>query len=123
MKWLVTPYSFSSKLTETEKKINKAFSSAHVTSARAFGILKARWQCLLNNLDCQIENFPTVIIACCVLHSIYQLNKDDYIDNSGIFKAVIRQEQNARRRRNHNRAPVKAINTREAIKLYVINKY
>ena len=77
--------------------------------------MKALWRCLLNNLDCQIENVLTVIIACCVLHSICQLNKNDYVDNDGIFEAVIRQEPNARRRRRNNRAPVNAINTREAI--------
>ena len=45
MKWLVTPYSLSPSpnLTVTEKKINKALFSAHVTSERnikIFGILK-----------------------------------------------------------------------------------
>ena len=42
MKWLVTTYSFLPNLTVTEKKFNKALSSARVTSERAFGILKAR---------------------------------------------------------------------------------
>ena len=77
----------------------------------------------MNNLDCQIENVSTVIIACCVLHNICHLNKGNYIDNDDILEADLRQERNARRRRNHNRAPVNAINTREAIKLYVMNNY
>ena len=85
-----TSYNFSPNLTVTEKKFNKALSSARVTFERAFGILKAQWRCLLNNLDCQIENVSTVIIACCVLHNICQLIKDDYIDNDGILEAVIR---------------------------------
>ena len=55
MKWLVTPYTFSPNLTVTEKKLHKTLSSARVTSGRAYGMLKARWQYLLNNLDCQIE--------------------------------------------------------------------
>ena len=98
------------------KKSNKALSSARVTSECAFGVLKARWRCLLNNLDCQIENVSTVIIASCVLHNICQLNKDDYTDNDGILEAVIRQERKARRRRrNDNCAPVNAIYPREAI--------
>ena len=75
-----------------------------------------------NNLDCQIENVSTVIIAGCVLHNIYQLNKDDYIDKDGILEAVIRQEWNATRgRRNSNRVPVDAINSKEAIKLYIMD--
>ena len=61
--------------------------------------------------------------ACCVLHNICQLKKDDYIENDDILEAVLRQEQNGRRRRNDNRAPVNAINTGEAIKLYVMNNY
>ena len=55
------------------------------------------------------------------LYNICHLNEDDYIDNDGILETVIRQEQNARRRRNHNRAPVNAINKKEAIKLYIMN--
>ena len=123
MKWLVTSYSFSLNLTALEKIFNKALSSARVTSECTSGILKARWRCLLNNLDCQIENVSTVIIACCVLRNICQLNKGNYIDNDGILEADIRQERDTRRRKNHNRAPVNAINTREAIKLYVMNNY
>ena len=65
MKWLVTSYNLSPNLTVTEKNINKALSSARVTSERAFGILKARWRCLLNNLDCQIENASTVNCLLC----------------------------------------------------------
>ena len=122
MKWLVTPYSFSDNLTVTEKKLNEALSSARVTSECPCRMLKARWRYLQNNLDCQIENVSTVIIAYCVLHNICQLNKDDYIDNDGMLEAVIRQERNARRRRrNSNHAPVNAINSREAIKLYIMN--
>ena len=122
MKWLVTPYSFSPNLTVTEKKLNKALSSARVTSERPCTILKARWRYLQNNLDCQIENVSTVIIAGCVLHNICQLNKDDHIDKDGILEAVIRQEWNAtRRRRNSNRVPVDAVNSKEAIKLYIMN--
>ena len=123
MKWLVTSYSFSLNLTALEKIFNKALSSARVTSECTSGILKAQWQCLLNNLDCQIENVSTVIIACCVLRNICQLNKGNYIDNDGMLEADIRQERNTRRRKNHNRAPVNAINTREAIKLYAMNNY
>ena len=97
--------------TTTEKKNSKAFSLLRVTSECAFGILKARWRCFLNNLDSQIENISKVIIV-------------DYIYNNGILEAVIRQERNARRRRrNHNHATVNAINTRKAIKIYAMNNY
>ena len=110
-KWLVTPYSISQQKQQQKKKNSKAFFLLRVTSECAFGILKARWRCFLNNLDSQIENISKVIIV-------------DYIYNNGILEAVIRQERNARRRRrNHNHATVNAINTRKAIKIYAMNNY
>ena len=124
MKWLLTPYNLTPNLTTTTKKFNKALSSDCVTSEQTFRILKAQWQCSVNNLTCHVENASTVIIACCVLHNIFQSNNDGYIDDNGILEAVIRQKQNARRRRtNHTRAPVTAINTGETIKLYIMNKH
>ena len=82
-----------------------------------------------NSLDFRVENVSKVIIVVlysynCALHIICQLSKDDYMDDDGIFEAGIRQEWNPRmRRRNYNRAPATAINTREATKFYFMNKY
>ena len=72
-----------------------------------FGILKARWRCLLKRLDNQIEIVSSVAIRCCVLHNICQMNKDEYIDDDGILEEVLRQEWEAgqRRRQNHYRNP------------------
>ena len=70
-----------------------------------FGILKARWRCLLKRLYNQIEIVSSVAIRCCVLHDICQMNKDEYIDDDGILEEVLRQEWEAgqRRRQNHYR--------------------
>ena len=73
-------------------------------------------------LDCRIENVSSIVIACCILHNICQINKDDYIDDDGVLDAVIRQERNARRsRRGHNRVQAHAIDIRQALKLYIMN--
>ena len=54
--WLLTPFQYGSALTWHNKKFNKKLSSARVTVERAFGILKARWRCLLKRLDNRTEN-------------------------------------------------------------------
>ena len=75
--WLIKPYNFGSALTRSDKLFNKKFCSARVTGERAFGILKARWRCLLKRLDNQMENVLAAVIACCVLHNIRQMNRGD----------------------------------------------
>ena len=72
-------------------------SSYIITSEQASRILKARSRCLLNNLDLRLENVSKVIIVVlysynCVLLIICQLNKDNYMDDDGIFQAGIRLE-------------------------------
>ena len=54
----------SQTLTPQEKRFNKLLSSDRVTVKRAFGVLKARWRCLLTLLDTNLENVSDVIITC-----------------------------------------------------------
>ena len=63
--WLIKPYNFGPTLTRSEKLFNKKFCSARVTAERAFGILKARWRCLLKRLDNRIEN-----VSVAALHAV-----------------------------------------------------
>ena len=44
----------------------------------AFGRLKGRWRCLLKRNDTFIEDMPTVISACCVLHNICEVHRDHF---------------------------------------------
>ena len=68
-------------------------SSAGVTVEREFGILKARWRCLLKCLDNRIKNVTAVIMICCILHNICQMRKDEYIDKDGMLDEILRKER------------------------------
>ena len=54
--WLLKPFPNNLNLSQEQNKFKKLLSSAKVAVERAFGILKARWRCLLNCLDHNIEN-------------------------------------------------------------------
>ena len=112
--WLIKPYNFGPALTRSEKLFNKKLCSARVTVERAFGILKARWRCLLKRLDNRIENVSAVVIACCVLHNIYQMNIDDYLDQVGMLETILAHERERRDRRRQNND---GIRNAEAIRL------
>ena len=44
----------------------------------AFGRLKGCWRCLLKRNDAATEDVPTIISACCVLHSICEVHKEQF---------------------------------------------
>ena len=96
--WLVKPYPQGPALTGVEKCFNLKARSARVVAERAFGILKARWCCLLKRIDTENTNVSDQIIACSVLHSICQENGEEYIDTDGVPAEILRNEREARRR-------------------------
>ena len=75
----------------------------------AFGILKARWRCLLNGLDHNIENIPDVIISCCVLHNMCQMKGDSYIDNDDVLEHTLQREWDKAQRREEREFYASAI--------------
>ena len=66
---------FSPALSLQKKKFNKALSSARVFVERAFGVCKARWRCLLKQLDNRVRNVSNFIITCFTLHNFCQLRE------------------------------------------------
>ena len=73
--WLVKPFYQDHRLDPVETKFNRSLSSTRVVVEQAFGLLKARWRCLLKRLDNKVENVSKIIITCCVLHNICQKMK------------------------------------------------
>ena len=119
--WLLRPCNFGLSLSPQQKLFNRALSSSRSSVERSFGILKARWRCLLKRLDSNLENISHVIITCVVLHNICQSNKDFYEDDDGLLEEIIRRERQARLRCRQNNAtrPQDVEVVREAIKNHV----
>ena len=114
--WLIKPYILSPNLTR------RRLSASMSTVERGFGLLKARWRCLLKRLDHEIENISNVIITCFILHNICQVSRDEYVDNDGLLGNIIQQEREARlRRRQNHDADLQANDVRDALKIFVYN--
>ena len=92
---MLRPYNFTQTLTPQEKRFNKLLSLARVTVERAFGVLKARWRCLLTLLDTNLENVSDVIITCFALHNFCQINNELYQDNE-MLEYLIQEERSSR---------------------------
>ena len=103
--WLAKPFNFTTALSRKEKSFNRVLSSSRVSVERAFGLLKARWRCLLTTLDANIEHMPDLVICCFILHNFCQMNGDYYDEDENLLKKIIQQEQQERlRRRLYNKA-------------------
>ena len=100
---LVKPFPNNLNLSQEQRKFNRFLSSARVAVEHAFGILKARWRCLLSCLDHNIENLLDVIISCCVLHNICQAKGDSYIDNDDVLEHTLQRERKRRTQRREER--------------------
>ena len=100
---LVKPFPNNLNLSQEQKKFNRFLSSARVVVERAFGILKARWRCLLNCLDHNIENLSDVIISCCVLHNICQMKGDSCIDPDDVLEHTLQRERERKTQRREER--------------------
>ena len=92
---MLRPYNFTQTLTPQEKRFNKLLSSARVTAERAFGVLKARWRCLLTLLDTNAENVSDVIITCFVLDNFCQISNELYQDDE-MLEYLIQEERSSR---------------------------
>ena len=93
--WLMTPFSNPGM---NEREFNREFSKVRSSVERAFGVLKGRWRCLLKRLDNYTENASKVIIACCILHNMCQMNGEEYADAD--LETLIAQERQLRNLQN-----------------------
>ena len=79
--WLLQPYSDNGGLTRSQFTYNKSLFSARSVVERAFGLLKAKWRCLLKRLDSRTTNIVEDIMTCCALHNICEENGDEMEDD------------------------------------------
>lgn len=95
---LLVPYVDNGHLTQRQKNYNFCHSSARMVIERAFALLKGRWRSLLHVLAVNdIEFVPYHILACCVLHNICLLQKDE-LELEEIFivdreEVILREER------------------------------
>ena len=78
--WLMKAFPDNGCLTQQQKTFNFRLSSTRVVVEHVYGRLKERWRCLLKRLDniISLEDVPTVVAACCVLHNICEMNGDSF---------------------------------------------
>ena len=123
LSWLMRPFNFSAILTAKQKKINKALSGSTVTVERSFGILKARWRCLLKRLNAQLENTSDIIICCIVLHNICQFSGDLCVDEDGMSDNIMQQDVNRRDHIYSHHHDNNAVHTRNLLVDYIEENY
>ena len=107
VRWILKPYTRHNNLTRAQRHFNSHVCKARALVERAFGILKVRWRCLYKMMEQNIENVPSIIIACCVLHNICQernerLRDEDLqlLEQIIVAERAVRQQQQRQQRRN-----------------------
>jgi hypothetical protein len=78
--WLMKPYVQHGNISQQQKSFNYRLSKARMVIENAFGRLKGRWRCLLKRNDTATEDVPNMITACCVLHNICEVHRDEFSD-------------------------------------------
>ena len=80
--------------TENEHVIfNEMLRSARNQIECAFGRLKARWRILTRPMDIKLDDLPTVIYACFVLHNYCEMRSNNNTINDDIVQSQIQREQ------------------------------
>lgn len=55
----------------------------------SFGRLKGRWRCLAKRNDISTASMPGVVVACCVLHNMCELNKEYFLPEWNVEQPVL----------------------------------
>lgn len=77
--WLMKGFTNHRALTQQERNFNFRLSSARMVVENSFGRLKGRWKCLAKRLDIATASVSDVVLACCVLHNICEIHKEDFL--------------------------------------------
>ena len=76
--WLMKPYLHHGSLSNERKVYNYRHSRARMVVENTFGRLKGRWRYLLKRNDTATEDVPLLIVACCVLHNVCEVHKEEF---------------------------------------------
>ncbi|XP_041930273.1 protein ANTAGONIST OF LIKE HETEROCHROMATIN PROTEIN 1 [Alosa sapidissima] len=87
-KWLMKGFTNHHALDQQQRKFNYRLSSARMVVENAFGRLKGRWRCLSKRLDVATASVSDVVLACCVLHNICELNKENFLPEWNIEQVI-----------------------------------
>ena len=79
--WVMKAYPNTGHLTQQKKCFNYNLSKTRVTIEHSYGRLKGRWRCLLKRLDVDINDVPTIVTTCCVLHNMCELSGDLFMQD------------------------------------------
>jgi len=100
--YMITPYKNSEIMKEPQQHVkdartffNRHFSAVRIIIERCFGVLKARFRCLLHGMWFRDERMYTrIFLACCILHNLC-LNFRDAISEAQVRSAriVIQREK------------------------------
>lgn len=78
-KWLMKGFTEHHQLTREEARYTYSLSAARMVIENAFGHLKGRWRCLTKRNDIELSAMPDVVAACCILHNVCEIQKDDFL--------------------------------------------
>lgn len=78
-KWLLKAFTDERRLTPEQRRFNSQLRSARTVVENAFARLKGRWRCLLKRNDVDVTFMPDIVTACCILHNVCELNKEDFL--------------------------------------------
>ncbi|EEF46099.1 conserved hypothetical protein [Ricinus communis] len=76
MDWVLVPYT-QQHLTWTQHAFNEKIGEVQTVAKEAFTRLKGRWSCLQKRTEVKLQDLPVVLGACCVLHNICELRKEE----------------------------------------------
>ncbi|CAL4902616.1 unnamed protein product [Urochloa decumbens] len=69
--WMLVPYAANARnLTWAEHEFNGRVAAARGVARGAVRRLKARWRCLQRRTEVRMQDLPSMIAACCVLHNV-----------------------------------------------------
>ncbi|XP_021715066.1 protein ALP1-like [Chenopodium quinoa] len=82
MDWVLVPYSHQN-LTWAQHAFNEKVGEIQKVAKDSFYRLKKRWGCLQKRTEVKLQELPIVLGACCVLHNICEMRKDEIVGDPG----------------------------------------